>query len=138
MTIEQKLPEWWDMFCEAFKTQTLDEYECRHVEYASRVLDGERVDSFRNPVIYLGSIATNPQDWEFRKRVRTVRIEIDGQWVELAAPVLAGDVVPRNAIVWAIGTRKKIVANAVLHDVLVSLDVRTCDMVRDALLGVKP
>jgi len=127
MTTEQKLPDWWDEFCNAVKTRTLDQYECRAKHWADDAPWHVMIDM-------AGALYLEPRGWLFRKRARTVNIN----GVELVAPVLAWDVMPRDTTVYGfipgtLGTK------SIYHeDSLVFTSKSDRDAMRAALLGVKP
>lgn len=129
MTTDQKtqkdLPEWWDTFCEAVKTRTLDKYECAHIEWSD--------NSWSNATIHTDEIYRGYNEWKFRKRARTVNIN----GVELVAPVLAGDVTP-DYRVWPLVRVTYGVAGTLPKDALVFTSASDRDAMYAALLGVKP
>lgn len=132
MTTEQKLPEWWDEFGNAVKTRTLDQYECRANHWPES-------EPWRSMNEMAGTLYRDPYPWQFRKLARTVRIEINGEFVDLVAPVLAGDVVPKQTPVCPISTTHEAVnPNRLFSDTLVFITKSDRDAMRAALLGVKP
>ena len=128
---EQKLPEWWDEFCEAVKTRTLDQYECKHNSWDTE-------ENFVNPSMYFSGIYEKPNEFKFRKKQRTVRIEINGELVELVAPVRAGDVVPRDTPVYGINGTDHVPAYHLTSGLPVFYTESDRDAMRNAWLGVKP
>lgn len=136
MTTEQKseqkdMPEWWDTFCEAVKTRTLDQYECKPNSWDTE-------ENFVNPSMYFSGIYEKPNEFKFRKKQRTVRIEINGKLVELVAPVLAGDVIPQDTSVFALAVGSFGRASLFDAGAIVFTSSSDFDAICAALMRVKP
>jgi len=128
MTTEQKLPEWWDTFCEAVKTRTLDKYECFHTSWCEG-------DVWIKVGSAISSIYESPNKWQFRKKQRTVNIN----GVELVAPVQAGEIQnPSTTIVFPLETSSHDFASEFIPPTFCFLSQADRDAMRNALLGVKP
>ena len=120
---KKALPEWWTMFVEAIRTKTLDQYVCCHVKWPC-------TEPWSDAAWQVANIHAAPENWHFRANPRTTNVG----GVDLEAPILAKDVVPRDREVWSLSSMEPDRADDHLDCALVFTSKAACDAMRAALL----